>query len=252
MELIAPNWIVPDNIRAYSSTRIGGISTGAYRGLNLGMHVADDPLRVAKNRQLLHEQAAIPSKQIWLNQTHSNYVAHFDTLPALDKNIALDDLNTDIVDADGAITSQANVVCTVMTADCLPVLLTDIEGSTVAAVHAGWRGLANGILENAVAQFSKPVIAWLGPAIGADAFEVGQDVYDVFVTHDPIARMAFRSKNDGKYLADMNRLATQRLNSVGVESIYSSSMCTFENSDKFYSYRRDGVTGRQATFIWIE
>ncbi|WP_413285122.1 peptidoglycan editing factor PgeF [Vibrio sp. MA40-2] len=252
MELITPNWIVPDNIRAYSSTRLGGISTGAYRGLNLGMHVADDPLLVTKNRQFLHKHAAIPSKQIWLNQTHSSYVADFDAFSTLDKNTALDDSTTDIVDADGAMTSQSNVVCTVMTADCLPVLLTDTEGSTVAAVHAGWRGLANGILENAVTQFTKPVIAWLGPAIGANAFEVGQDVYDVFVTHDPIASEAFRIKGDEKYLADMNRLAKQRLNSVGVESIYSSNMCTFANSDKFYSYRRDGVTGRQATFIWIE
>ncbi|UGA55283.1 peptidoglycan editing factor PgeF [Vibrio sp. VB16] len=240
MELIVPNWKVPGNIKAFTTTRLGGISDGVYKGLNLGLHVEDDPIVVKKNRQILHEKAMLPSNQVWLNQTHSDLV------------VELKQPTTKVIDADGALTSSSNVVCTVMTADCLPVLLTDIEGTMVAAVHAGWRGLADGILENAVKEFTKPVIAWLGPAIGAGAFEVGQDVFDIFVSHSSQAEKAFQSKSNGKYLADMNMLATQRLNDVGVESIYRSNMCTFEDSEKFYSYRRDGVTGRQATFIWID
>ncbi|MFC1237070.1 peptidoglycan editing factor PgeF [Vibrio sp. F74] len=240
MEWIVPNWKVPENIKAFSTTRLGGVSTGVYKGLNLGLHVEDDPIVVKKNRQILHEKAMLPNNQVWLNQTHSDLV------------VELKHPTTKVIDADGAITSSSNVVCTVMTADCLPILLTDIEGTMVAAVHAGWRGLADGIVENAVKTFTKPVIAWLGPAIGAGAFEVGQDVFDIFVSHSSQAEKAFQSKSNSKYLADMNMLATQRLNDVGVESIYRSNMCTFEDQEKFYSYRRDGVTGRQATFIWID
>lgn len=238
MELITPNWKVPAHIRAYSTTRLGGVSKGAYAGLNLGMHVSDDHKKVEQNRRLVYQQAHLPSQQVWLNQTHSNIV------------VELKDSISDVLDADGSITSSKGVICTVMTADCLPVLLTD--GEKVAAVHAGWRGLAEGIVENAVRQFSHPVTAWLGPAIGANAFEVGQDVFEAFTAHSAIAEQAFRCQNNGKYLADMNLLATQRLNDVGVESIYYSQRCTFEEPDYFYSYRRDGVTGRQATFIWIE
>ncbi len=240
MKLITPDWKVPRNIKAYSTTRIGGRSEGVYKGLNLGMHVGDEPLLVEKNRQLLCKKAMLPDPPVWLNQTHSTIVTE------------LQCLTSQLIDADGAITSTPGVVCTVMTADCLPVLLTDIEGSRVAAVHAGWRGLANGIIENAVKKFQLPVIAWLGPAIGRKVFEVGQDVFDVFVSHNDSARQAFVDKGDGKHLADMNRLAMQRLSEVGVTEIYSSNRCTFEEPDTFYSYRRDGVTGRQASFIWIE
>lgn len=239
MELIIPNWNAPDNIKAFSSTRIGGVSKGAYQGLNLGVHVEDDPILVLQNRAMLSQFAKLPSSQVWLNQTHSTNV------------IECDSARSKTLDADGSITSTQGVVCCVMTADCLPVLLTDIEGSKVAAVHAGWRGLADGILENAVKQFDKPVLAWLGPAIGADAFEVGQDVFKQFVQHSPQAKNAFISKGKDKYFADMSLLAKQRLNSVGVDMIFNSDMCTYNDPDKFYSYRRDGVTGRQATFIWI-
>jgi YfiH family protein len=240
MKLIIPNWKVPKNVRAYSTTRFGGVSQGVYEGLNLGMHVGDDSNLVEQNRQILHQEAVLPSAQVWLNQTHSNNVVELQ-IPTMQ-----------VLDADGAITSSSKVICTVMTADCLPVLLTDSEGSTVAAVHAGWRGLADGILENAVAKFTKPVIAWLGPAIGAKSFEVGQDVYDNFVSHSDQAKQAFSVQGGGKYLADMDLLARQRLSSVGVSDVYSSNMCTFQDDELFYSYRRDGVTGRQATFIWID
>ncbi|MDB1124793.1 peptidoglycan editing factor PgeF [Vibrio algarum] len=240
MELIIPNWEAPKNVKAFSTTRMGGVSDGVYKGLNLGMHVEDDPVLVNRNREILHDMAALPTAQVWLNQTHSDHV------------IVLKQPTTEVLDGDGAITSVPKVICTVMTADCLPVLLTDTEGAKVAAVHAGWRGLADGILENAVKNFTKPVIAWLGPAIGVSAFEVGQDVVDIFVSHSQQAQKAFLAKDNGKYLADMNMLATQRLNYAGVKTVYRSNMCTFEDSEKFYSYRRDGVTGRQATFIWID
>lgn len=240
MEFIIPNWHVPANIKAMSSTRIGGLSKTTYRGLNLGMHVEDDPIIVLQNRALLDEAACLPSSPVWLNQTHSTDVIEVDTP------------SSKVLDADGSITGAKGVVCCVMTADCLPVLLTDIEGSKVAAVHAGWRGLADGILENAIHKFDKPVIAWLGPAIGADSFEVGQDVFNQFVQHSNVARQAFISKSNGKYYADINLLAEQRLQSVGVEQIFRSEMCTFKQKDTFYSYRRDGITGRQASFIWID
>lgn len=240
MEVLVPDWKAPAKVRAISTTRSGGISLPPYDGLNLGMHVGDKPEVVQTNRELLVREQQLPANPVWLDQTHSTVVTRV--------NARMDDS----VAADGAITSESGVVCCVMTADCLPVLLTDVEGSQVAAVHAGWRGLANGIVENAVRQFDKPVIAWLGPAIGADAFEVGQDVYDAFVAHDPTAEWAFRSKGDGKYLADMFLLATQRLTASGVKDISVSGLCTYSDPERFYSYRRLGVTGRQASLIWIE
>ncbi|NOI67252.1 peptidoglycan editing factor PgeF [Vibrio sp. 99-8-1] len=240
MDLIIPNWNAPSHVKAVSSTRQGGMSTNAYHGLNLGIHVEDDPIVVLQNRSLLTKAAGFPSDPVWLNQTHSVKVAE------------LGGPTSKALDADASVTSVKGVVCCVMTADCLPVLLTDIEGSKVAAVHAGWRGLADGILENAVKAFDKPVIAWLGPAIGAQAFEVGQDVFQQFVQHSPQAEEAFISKSNQKYVADMNLLATQRLNAVGVEQVFCSDMCTYSDPAKFYSYRRDGITGRQASFIWID
>lgn len=240
MELITPDWQVPANIKAFSSTRLGGLSKGAYQGLNVGAHVEDDPILVLQNRALLKQFSSMPAEPVWLNQTHSTNVIH------------LQQSTKQIPHADGSLTSNKGVVCCVMTADCLPVLMTDVEGSKVAAVHAGWRGLADGILENAVKEFDKPVIAWLGPAIGKSAFEVGVDVFDAFTKHDAAAEEAFSAKSDGKYLADMNFLATQRLNAVGVDKIFRSDMCTYDDASRFYSYRRDGVTGRQVTFIWIE
>jgi YfiH family protein len=140
-----------------------------------------------------------------------------------------------------------------MTADCLPILLTNLAGTQVAAVHAGWRGLADGIVENALEKFGGEVMAWIGPAIGQAAFEVGHDVLDAFCAFDPQAEQAFQPKTTpGKFLADMNMLVTQRLNRAGVKQVYYSHLCTYQDKERFYSYRRDGVTGRQATFIWIE
>lgn len=244
--MIIPDWNAPKNVKAFASTRFDGCSTGAYQGLNLGMHVGDDALLVESNRTWLKQQSKMPMAPVWLNQTHST-----DVVTVLEPV-------ANVLDADGAFTTATGVVCSAMTADCLPVILTDTKGTQVAAVHAGWRGLAGGILENAVAKFSNldsdnQIIAWLGPAIGKDTFEVGNDVLDAFVRFDPQAKLAFKAKSEpGKWLANMSQLATQRLMKVGVTSVTDSNLCTYADSDAFYSYRRDGITGRQATFIWLE
>ena len=241
MKTIIPNWPAPKNVKAFASTRVGGFSTAPYQGLNLGAHVGDDLSIVEKNRDWLAQEAKMPSAPIWLNQTHSTVVAQ------------VSGPTTQVLDADGVFTSSSQVVCSAMTADCLPVLLTNTQGTQVAAVHAGWRGLANGIVENALELFSGEVMAWLGPAIGPQAFEVGEDVLQAFVDFDSQAHQAFTPREaEGKWLADMSKLATQRLNKFGITQVFDSGLCTFQDKEDFYSYRRDGVTGRQATFIWIE
>ncbi|NOJ20129.1 peptidoglycan editing factor PgeF [Vibrio jasicida] len=241
MKTVIPNWPAPKNVKAFSSTRVGGFSSAPYQGLNLGAHVGDELSLVEKNREWLAQQANMPTAPIWLNQTHSTVVTQV-SAPTLQ-----------VLDADGIYTCSSNVICSAMTADCLPVLLTNMQGTQVAAVHAGWRGLANGIIENALELFSGEVMAWLGPAIGPKAFEVGEDVLQAFMDFDSQAHQAFTPRDvEGKWLADMSKLATQRLNKLGVTQVFDSGLCTFQNKDDFYSYRRDGVTGRQATFIWIE
>ncbi|KJY83733.1 polyphenol oxidase [Vibrio galatheae] len=243
MEIIIPNWPAPQRVKAFASTRCDGFSQGAYQGLNLGTHVGDDIQTVRKNRLALEEYANMPQAPIWLNQTHSTHVLNVDRATP----------TSEIFDADGAFSNSIGVVCAAMMADCLPVLLTNAQGTQVAAVHAGWRGLANGIVENAVEKFDGEVLAWIGPAIGVQAFEVGSDVVDAFTAVIPEAKKAFMAKaTEGKWLADMNMLVTQRLNRVGVSQIYYSNLCTYDDPQRFYSYRRDGITGRQATFIWID
>ncbi|EGU37590.1 multicopper polyphenol oxidase [Vibrio ichthyoenteri ATCC 700023] len=246
MSLIIPNWKAPKNVKAIASTRLDGFSTGVYQGLNLGSHVGDDLDTVLRNRQQLAQMAKMPSAPVWLNQTHSTVVAQ------------VNQPTKQTLDADGLVTSQSGVVLSAMTADCLPVLLTNTQGTQVAAVHAGWRGLADGIVENALMTFDADlnrgnVIAWLGPAIGATAFEVGEDVLQAFCDADSQAIDAFRPTGQvGKWWANMELLATQRLNALGVTQVFASGLCTYSDPERFYSYRRDGVTGRLASFIWIE
>mgnify|MGYP000046712155 CR=1 FL=1 len=245
MSTIIPNWNSPSNVKAFSSTRVGGFSKDEYRGLNLGTHVGDDINLVQKNRKYLQCQEDMPSAPVWLNQTHSTHVVEV-LKPTLE-----------VLDADGAFSMSPGVVCSAMTADCLPVLLTNTSGTQVAAVHAGWRGLAGGIIENAIAKFKEhdpqsEIMAWLGPAIGPSVFEVGSDVVQAFVDFDSNAKAAFQTKPEqDKWLANMSQLARQRLNLAGVTEISDSNLCTYSDPDLFYSYRRDGVTGRQATFIWM-
>ncbi|BDU38397.1 peptidoglycan editing factor PgeF [Vibrio nigripulchritudo] len=241
MELIYPNWDAPLNVKAVSSTRVGGVSSSPYRGLNLGTHVGDDERLVEENRNRLISKASMPTSPVWLNQTHSTLIVN------------LVEPTDNILDGDGAVTNQSGIVCSAMTADCLPVLLTDSQGTQVAAVHAGWRGLADGILEEALSHFSGNVMAWLGPAIGQNAFEVGEDVRSAFSDVLPRAVDAFSAGElEGKWFADMNQLATQRLNKEGVSRIFKSELCTYSDPQRFYSYRRDGITGRMASFIWLE
>ncbi|SHO55229.1 peptidoglycan editing factor PgeF [Vibrio quintilis] len=239
--MIIPEWNVPACVRSVSSVRQGGVSVGKYESLNLGMHVGDSPEKVRRNRQIMMDLASMPGEPVWLNQTHSTKVIQVAQPSGI------------VADADGVFTETPGVVCAVMTADCLPVLLTNSAGNQVAAVHAGWRGLADGIIEQCCQLFSGEVIAWLGPAIGKDAFEVGEDVVAAFATFDREAINAFmpHPQLKDKWLADLTLLAKQRLNRLGVSAVFSADLCTFSNPHQFYSYRRDGVTGRQASFIWI-
>ncbi|GIZ51156.1 peptidoglycan editing factor PgeF [Noviherbaspirillum aridicola] len=244
MNFIIPDWPAPASVRALSTTRAGGVSTGPYAapaggGLNLGVHVGDDPEAVARNRSLL--RAHVPSEPAWLNQVHGVRV------------VDAGDVAGAAVDADAAIASAPGAVCVIQTADCLPVLFCDTEGKAVGAAHAGWRGLAGGVLQATAARMREAgageIMAWLGPAIGPQAFEVGQDVVDAF----PGRSDAFRPipGQPGKFLADIYLLARATLREAGVEKVAGGGRCTVSEPDSFYSYRRDRVTGRMASLVWL-
>lgn len=241
MELIRPDWPAPERVRAVSTTREGGVSTGPYAALNLGDHVGDAPAAVARNRALLRAHLGLAVEPHWLRQVHGcEVVAASAGCPGRE--------------ADAALAEAPDAVCVVMTADCLPLLICDREGTRVAAVHAGWRGLLDGVVERAVAALGvapETLLVWLGPAIGPDAFEVGAEVRERFVARDPEAWSAFRPRPDGRWLADLFQLARQRLSRLGVEQVYGGGDCTFSQPQRFFSYRRDGVTGRMASLIWL-
>lgn len=242
LAFITPDWPAPKQVKALSTMRHGGVSAGKYASLNLARHVGDSPERVLKNRELLAE--SLPILPLWLEQVHGSVVVNAaSTCPE--------------AQADASVAHMAYRICAVMTADCLPVLFCDSAGSAVAAAHAGWRGLAGGVLENAVQSMRVPgetVMAWLGPAISQTAFEVGDEVRDAFLSHASEAREAFLpGKTEGKWQADLYCLARQRLAAIGVTRIYGGDRCTFTESDDFFSARRDGLqTGRQASLIWLE
>lgn len=241
MSLIIPDWPVPSRVRACSTVRYGGTSTAPWKSLNLGSHVGDLSSHVESNRQRLVELAGLPAMPQWLDQVHTTDIVR---LPHSVQAIPR---------ADACITNQAGVVCAVMTADCLPVLFCSADGTEVAAAHAGWRGLCDGVLENTLAQFrSSPnqIHAWLGPAIGPNAFEVGAEVRSAFMAKAPQAAAAFRPVGN-KFYADIVLLAYQRLQAAGVQSVSAVKRCTFSEPDNFFSFRRDGVTGRMATLIWL-
>lgn len=237
-ELLLPDWPAPARVRAVQTTRHGGCSEGVYASLNLGDHVGDDPVRVTANRDAL--SAGLPAVPYWLQQVHGTTAMR---LPAADSNIA-----------DAAWTTLPGQVCVVMTADCLPVLLCDRAGLVVAAIHAGWRGLCHGVIEATVGAMGCPpenLLAWLGPAIGPEAFEVGPEVRAAFLERDPRAAAAFVSGDGDRWLADIYQLARQRLHHLGVQAIYGGGQCTYQDAERYFSYRRDGQTGRMATCIWI-
>ena len=237
---IRPDWPAPKNVRALQTTRQGGVSAPPYDSLNLGSHVGDAPLAVARNRMLLN--TLLPSEPVWLEQVHGTIVANAD-------------MATCRPQADACIARHRAAVCVVMTADCLPVLLCDQQGSVVGAAHAGWKGLAAGIIEATVQEMNaapQNLMAWLGPAISQDAFEVGDEVHTVFVDMHPQAASAFIPGRNGKWFADIYALARVRLNALGITQIYGGDYCTYREREKFFSYRRDGITGRMGTFIWLE
>ncbi|HUW25269.1 MAG TPA: peptidoglycan editing factor PgeF [Gallionella sp.] len=238
--LIIPSWPAPPNVRALQTTRHGGVSTAPYDSLNLGSHVGDNPLTVARNRVLLN--TLLPSEPVWLEQTHGTRVINADKAGCQPQ-------------ADACIARHHAAVCVVMTADCLPVLLCDQQGTVVGAIHAGWRGLCDGVIEATVLAMAVPpqrLMAWLGPAISQDAFEVGEEVRTAFIANQPQAEAAFIAGQRGKWLADIYALARLRLNALGITDIYGGDYCTYRECERFFSYRRDGVTGRMGTFIWLE
>ena len=239
LELIQPDWPAPANVRAFSTTRNAGFSQHPWDSLNLGGNCGDDPRNVRKNRQLLG--SLLPSNPYWLRQVHETHVVNLDG----------DDAPS--IDADASATTRVEKVCAILTADCLPVLFCDKAGTRIAAAHAGWRGLANGVLETTVAAMDcnpGDVLAWLGPAIGPKAFEVGQDVVDAFTQAQAENMVAFKPHGD-RWLADLYELARLALARVGLNHVSGGQYCTHTQKDKFFSYRRNGETGRMATMIWL-
>ncbi|HCH49617.1 MAG TPA: peptidoglycan editing factor PgeF [Proteus sp.] len=240
--LIFPDWPQPDNIGACSTLREGGISLPPYNSLNLGTHVGDNIQSVEKNRQLLCEEAQLPEMPLWLQQVHGTHVV---TLSSQENNE---------VEGDALYTSTEKKVCAIMTADCLPVLFTTIDGSEIGAAHGGWRGLCQGVLQNTLSQFKAPkhqIMAWLGPAIGPTAFEVGVEVRQAFLEQNRLFESAFISHN-GKYLANIYMLARIILRENGITQIYGGDFCTVTDESRFFSYRREQTTGRMASLIWIK
>lgn len=240
---IEPNWPAPSNVKAFTTLRIGGVSEPPYDQFNLALHVGDKSEHVKENRQSLVQALHLPNEPIWINQTHSTIA------------IEAKDANRD-KEADAAFTQQANQVCIILTADCLPILLCNQKGTYVAAIHAGWRGLLNGIIETTLQGLQLPnyeLLAWLGPAIGQKNYEVGNEVREQFVAIDTEAEKAFLPSPNGRWLANLYALARLRLAKAGISSVFGGDLCTFDDAKKFYSYRRDGSkTGRMASLIWIK
>ena len=250
LDWIVPAWPAANCVQSFSTTRNGGVSRGPYATLNLGFGstqraTRDSPDAIAENR--LRVAAFLPSPPIWLDQTHGADVAIVDRTNA-------DVLRADPPFVDAAITREPGAVLTILAADCLPIVLAARDGSAVGIAHAGWRGLARGVVDNAIdAMQVAPgdVVAWLGPAIGPTAFEVGADVRSAFVERDAAAGASFRPKSEGKWLADLYSLARLRLERAGVRNVHGGGYCTHDDAARFFSYRRDRETGRMATFAWI-
>jgi YfiH family protein len=242
---IWPDWPAPAGVKAVVTTRQGGVSRPPFDAFNLATHVGDDPEAVRANRAALVETLRLTSEPCWLEQVHGTGVV------ALHENNPI----STPPKVDASTTMRPGQVCAVLTADCLPVLFCDRAGTRVAAAHAGWRGLAAGVLEATVATMDVPaqdVLAWLGPAIGPTVFEVGDEVRQAFLDHDPDAAGAFVPHGEGHWLADIYRLARCRLQAMGINAVFGGGLCTYRDSARFYSYRRDGKTGRMASLIWLQ
>ncbi|HET8850048.1 MAG TPA: peptidoglycan editing factor PgeF [Marinobacter sp.] len=244
---LKPGWRVPDNVRALSTTRRGGVSAAPWESLNLGHHVNDVAEHVAENRQRLAQHAGLAVENIgWLNQVHGTSVVELSPGNA-----------SALPEADASYTRQPGIACAILSADCLPIVLADNAGTVVGAAHAGWRSLCGGVIEQLIGAMNVPgaeLNAWLGPAIGPDQFEVGPEVREAFLGQDEGAHLAFQTRGAraGHYLADIYCLARRRLARIGVEAVSGGSLCTVNDRDWFFSYRRDGQTGRMATLVWLK
>jgi polyphenol oxidase len=257
---IEPAWPAPTGVRALSTWRSGGVSAAPYASLNLGGHVGDVPEAVAENRQRLQAAAGLPAEPVWLSQVHGTNVIDLGAAVDRDGRAGVDAAADrgaagPVGPADAAFTRQRGRVCAILTADCLPILLAADSGDVVAAVHAGWRGLAGGVIEAAVRALAvrpERLLAWLGPAIGPEHFEVGAEVREAVVKGDGGAEVAFAPNARGRFMADLSVLARRRLAALGVGRIYGGGRCTYAEENRYFSHRRDGVSGRQATLIWLE
>jgi len=243
IHLIQPDWPAPTSVVACVTTRRGGCSSSPYDSLNLGDHVGDDPECVKLNRERLSKILDLPSEPKWLNQVHGTTVLNAAQIQPG-------------VEADASYSREPGMVCAIMTADCLPVFFSDDEGREVAVAHAGWRGLVAGVLEATIDAMRTPpgrIVTWLGPAIGPERFEVGDEVRIAFQKKDTAATQAFKPSSHGRWLANIYTLARQRLEQAGVKAISGGKACTFLDEEEFYSYRRDGQqSGRMASLIWIK
>ncbi|RMG29072.1 MAG: peptidoglycan editing factor PgeF [Gammaproteobacteria bacterium] len=238
---IRPDWPAPPNVHALVTTRNGGVSAPPWDTLNPATHVGDDPAAVAENRRRIRTLGGLPSEPLWLSQVHGSTVAD-------DGRVGQE------IPADGRITRRPGRVCAVLTADCLPVLLCNRQGTAVAALHAGWRGLAAGVLEAGVAAFAQPpeeLLAWLGPCISQAAYEVGAEVHAALLRGDPGAGAAFLPTAPGRWRLDLEGLARHRLARAGVRALFGGGFCTFGAPDRFFSHRRDGTCGRLASLVWF-
>lgn len=243
LPIIKPDWPAPSHIKAYTTTRLGGVSTGNYATLNLSLDKGDNVTNAKRNREILQTELVLPEKPRWLEQVHGTVVLLAEQIKQY-------------TEADASYTQQVNCVCVIQTADCMPILICNRAGTQVAAIHAGWRGLANGIIEATLQKFKMPhseLLVWLGPAISAKVYEVGEEVREQFLAIDSQAAIAFKpSSKHNHWLLDMYLVARQRLTQLGVSGIYGGNFCTYTDSERFFSYRRDGAqSGRMASLIYI-
>jgi YfiH family protein len=241
-EWLVPDWPAPRNVRAFVTTRAGGVSSGEYASMNLGAASGDDPARVERNRGIVAQH--LPMAPRYMVQVHGSGVADLDIFR-----------ESDVPTADAAISSTPGRVAAVLVADCMPLFVADMKGGRVGIAHAGWRGMAAGVIENVVRNLGTPaadVVAWMGPAIGPAAFEVGPEVKEAFERFDPAASTAFTPGAPGKFMADLYALARQRLARAGVREVHGGGLCTYRDASRFFSYRRAPKSGRMGAFIWIE
>lgn len=243
-QVITPDWPAPPGVRSAFTLRTGGVSVAPYDSLNLGAGIGDSPEAVAENRRRVRERLGLPSEPVWLQQVHGVEVVDLDAIPGMDPPVG-----------DASVARGTGQVCAIRVADCMPVLFAVRDGSAVAAAHAGWRGLAGGVLEATVRRLGLPasqLIAWMGPAIGPAHFEVGDEVRGAFTATDPDAARAFVANTRGRWQCDLYTLARRRLTAIGISGIYGGGWCTFAESERFFSYRRSSQCGRMAALIWVQ